>query len=933
MAKIGRKFLTIFIVAVIFLFNFTSTEALDGVGGTGSQGGGGSGALGGLYGTPADAGNVQHNEAYRMDLVYKPRDGERYIIASVVEWVGSWSDYKYAARKYASDSGIPFKESGVLNELARRIANGESVDDMNTNGYLREHFSAENWIHELGVSVDDMNLEHDDNPGRLGSYGYRLLVQQLTYFASSSTTYAFPRKELAASGRATANGNADFLQPQGMLSNFQSDIWTTRDDIGIYNGASHIGYYGAGRYNYVTGDSRSKFADPNNGVGYNIIWFNNPYSTPYDYTVDAACTNCQDTTSNGSFIIQDINNWEAIEASSRYSGENPNVRTYYYKNDNTYCREEIKVDFPDTSKVINVQTGRYFTVGASENDIGYSLDKNFGDISVTRTRECQGAGATSYTQSHPFGTQTEAEGTVDNGTGVVTLKYTENVLNGSQYDKDDITLIAKDCQESISGGTRTMTCNYGLPSYVYRYVKDGQSLYDGRNDSSTIDLGIPNLPISFNNYSTPKATVQLAYELPNDSQLKKSYTKDNTYLNKGETDNVYKKYINGNMSDENDQNELNKSACAKLYGGTNTAGFRVCAQNRTENKIGNNSSSNCVTRNTLDSGNLSERYICPITGGDGSNPPGDTCYYDSTNNIYYGKNGNAVSKEQFDKECDTTPGDKICKYDDSTDTYYGKNGTVVSQEQYYEQCPQECTVINGVYYGKMNSDGTGRKVTQDVYAEECLKYCTIETVNGQTIYYDLQGNASTDPNVEGGYNDDCVSKVTCPPEQCEYGCCPDGSCADSEGNCPFTPPGNPPGNGANNIIYRPIDLINPFPSQNAMIRATGSNWCAYNLRTNKIDCSADNAIVKAHINNNRSADDYDIYSSDPLYEVVLDPDTIKAVRTYNNHQDNAGGYGDYTLNCNGTVGCYSTFLREENIVKITGECSKLGSLKTCAERR
>lgn len=767
------------------------------------------------------------------------------------------------------------------------------------------------WLQKMGVSRESLNQYScgaDGTGNCMYEAGYRILIEPVLHYRLYGHSYFNTLKAIANLANTNSYSNSDNWIDLNYL------LRTDFDDVGITraNGKIWDGY-----------QAQQALANFNSGYGYNIIDITNALPDNYEYTVDAACTNCQDTTSNGSFIIQDINNWEAIEASNRYNGDNTNIRTYYYKNDNTYCREEIKVDFPDTSKVINVQTGRYFTVGASKTDIGYSLDKNFGDISVTRTRECQGAGATSYTQSHPFGTQTEAEGTVDNGTGIVTLKYTENILNGSQYDKDEITLIAKDCQESINAGTRTMTCKYGLPNYVYRYVKDGQSLYDGRNDSSTIDLGIPNLPISFNNYSTPRATVQLAYELPNDSQLKKSYIKDNTYLNSGDVDNIYKKYIEGSMNGESDQNELNKSACAKLYGGTNTAGFRVCAQNRTNNKIGNDSSSNCVTRNTLSSGNLSERYICPITGNDEN---GKICEYDSIADIYYGKNGTAVSKEQFDKECDGSPNDKICKYDDSTDTYYGKNGTVVSQEQYYEQCPQECTVINGVYYGKMNSDGTGRKVTQDVYAEECLKYCTIETVNGQTIYYDLQGNASTDPNVEGGYNDDCVSKVTCPPEQCEYGCCPDGSCADSEGNCPFTTPGN-------NIIYRPIDLINPFPSQNAMIRATGSNWCAYNIRTNKIDCSADNAIVKAHINNNRSTDDYDIYSSEPLYEVVLTPDTIKAVRNYNNRQEKAGGYGDYTLNCNGTVGCYSTFLREEGIVSFSGECSKLGSLKTCAERR
>lgn len=899
------------VLTVLIMTTYNSVYAWQ----TGGQAGGG-GSSGGGTSILTDGGNTFDSGTYLFQLVYKPQNGNRSVVSCAVVYSGQHKgnigDIYSKAMNASSSNRCQYVTSGVLKDLALQLYNGANLDNIPV---INDKSIAQDYVGAFGVDYNTLT-EPGSDPGTYNSYGYRILIQKLTCFGTSGNwcQVLYPRKDFAN----------DY--PNNLLfgASYQNDLYTTKDDIGISNAAYRSWHTTRGNcWGSLCDGLGRNFADANRGEGFNIIGFNPQVFNSYDYTIDAACTNCQDTTSSGSFIIQDINNWEAIEASNRYNGDNANIRTYYYKNDNTYCREEIKVDFPDTSKVINVQTGRYFTVGASENDIGYSLDKNFGDISVTRTRECQGAGATSYTQSHPFGTQTEAEGTVDNGTGIVTLKYTENILNGSQYDKDEITLIAKDCQESINAGTRTMTCKYGLPNYVYRYVKDGQSLYDGRNDSSTIDLGIPNLPISFNNYSTPRATVQLAYELPNDSQLKKSYIKDNTYLNSGDVDNIYKKYIEGSMNGESDQNELNKSACAKLYGGTNTAGFRVCAQNRTNNKIGNDSSSNCVTRNTLSSGNLSERYICPITGNDEN---GKICEYDSIADIYYGKNGTAVSKEQFDKECDGSPNDKICKYDDSTDTYYGKNGTVVSQEQYYEQCPQECTVINGVYYGKMNSDGTGRKVTQDVYAEECLKYCTIETVNGQTIYYDLQGNASTDPNVEGGYNDDCVSKVTCPPEQCEYGCCPDGSCADSEGNCPFTTPGN-------NIIYRPIDLINPFPSQNAMIRATGSNWCAYNIRTNKIDCSADNAIVKAHINNNRSTDDYDIYSSEPLYEVVLTPDTIKAVRNYNNRQEKAGGYGDYTLNCNGTVGCYSTFLREEGIVSFSGECSKLGSLKTCAERR
>ncbi len=115
------------------------------------------------------------------------------------------------------------------------------------------------------------------------------------------------------------------------------------------------------------------------------------------------------------------------------------------------------------------------------------------------------------------------------------------------------------------------------------------------------------------------------------------------------------------------------------------------------------------------------------------------------------------------------------------------------------------------------------------------------------------------------------------------------------------------------IIYRTIDLKNPFPSIDADEK-TVANWPdvgAFNLAIHgRYPGSNWNSqkLVQSRIHTvkreGRTVQDNDIYKEKkPLYHFELDTATIKKIRQYNNKQKKEGGYNDNeTLICNRTIG-------------------------------
>lgn len=141
--------------------------------------------------------------------------------------------------------------------------------------------------------------------------------------------------------------------------------------------------------------------------------------------------------------------------------------------------------------------------------------------------------------------------------------------------------------------------------------------------------------------------------------------------------------------------------------------------------------------------------------------------------------------------------------------------------------------------------------------------------------------------------------------------------------------GDGSGNGSGDIrvVYRTIDLVDPFPDIDGSRRNTGSNWC------NKDgDCSYNNNTVKEYITNNRDVKDYEIYSEEPMYTFILTPKIIKEIRRYNS----VNSYADYTgsldgknydYKCNNGTStgkyCISDYL--SYIIDITGAKNQPGS--------
>ena len=119
-----------------------------------------------------------------------------------------------------------------------------------------------------------------------------------------------------------------------------------------------------------------------------------------------------------------------------------------------------------------------------------------------------------------------------------------------------------------------------------------------------------------------------------------------------------------------------------------------------------------------------------------------------------------------------------------------------------------------------------------------------------------------------------------------------------------------------NVIYRSIDLNNPFPSMDGDGRKVGENWCYED------NCNNDNYLIEKVIT------DYKI-PDEPMYSFVLTPTVIRQIRQYNNEEVDGKkrNYSDFNLKCEGETGkaCVSDFLTElKNMFneEVGGTCFK-----------
>ena len=195
MKKIGYKIICI-LVCLISLLPYR-TLAYGTGGGTGSGGGSqggnpqGSGSSD-IYWLVLDDAKMNLG-AYRFDLVYKPKNGNRYILKTVVTYSPSAyhgsngcvyiSDYEGKVKKYndavnkvgGAKYGSTYLTSGPLVDLSRRLANGETVDKIFNNNKMVDERVIRNYITSSeGFAMYDklreMQLPQDDNPGNINCH-------------------------------------------------------------------------------------------------------------------------------------------------------------------------------------------------------------------------------------------------------------------------------------------------------------------------------------------------------------------------------------------------------------------------------------------------------------------------------------------------------------------------------------------------------------------------------------------------------------------------------------------------------------------------------------------------------------------------------------------------------------------------------------------
>lgn len=117
----------------------------------------------------------------------------------------------------------------------------------------------------------------------------------------------------------------------------------------------------------------------------------------------------------------------------------------------------------------------------------------------------------------------------------------------------------------------------------------------------------------------------------------------------------------------------------------------------------------------------------------------------------------------------------------------------------------------------------------------------------------------------------------------------------------------------NRVVFRTIDLSNPFPARDGTSRLAGVNWIGQNN------------FVYDSIINNRQVVGESVYDLKPMYSVTLTPSKMIEIREYNKKNN----YSDIDLKCierdeetnSKGVMCHSQFLKDLGASTVKGTCS------------
>lgn len=145
-----------------------------------------------------------------------------------------------------------------------------------------------------------------------------------------------------------------------------------------------------------------------------------------------------------------------------------------------------------------------------------------------------------------------------------------------------------------------------------------------------------------------------------------------------------------------------------------------------------------------------------------------------------------------------------------------------------------------------------------------------------------------------------------------------------------------PDNKCQKIIYRVIDLNNPFPGK----EGEGVTSDFSNGGTGRFPNANWNYVetVKEEILNARGAKGDELYKLKPLYTIVLTPENIREIKSKSSGKktgyNNKNKYSDFTLDCKGSSkhdACISSFLHSGKYVTIDTNNSVCGNITNSEE--
>lgn len=574
--------------------------------------------------------------------------------------------------------------------------------------------------------------------------------------------------------------------------------------------------------------------------------------------VDTTDWNCIVNDSDGTFVY---------ESTNEYASSNNLCKVY--------CREEVYTDFP--SNYISFNAGQYFQVGTTG-----TISLTWGPIGIYGYRECK----TYYKNSS--GTYVEGF----NSTQATSLYETKLDAIKTAY---DAYRLAKGYADGSVNYKSTST-NYAYADRVSAgYCKSGSTMTDGvcigNSTGGTFDP-VMKCPDGYSDSGSLSHT-NACYKISNYTH---TCSVSNAYITTAADKYLYV---------TNDNSTATSSDCNNTYSAS-TSAYDTAV---------NDLASLVAGINYCTSGSKIYYDLNPTVSvyyeGDSNYSSTTDVLTNSENDVTYGfLSGNGTAQTFTNYTCSLENG---CAKDSSNTTYFSSYNNVTSNTVTIAASNSYYLTTGYQYIDKVTGNMFGNTSSLSQYIDLGITVIPLSPTRNpgnyliSLIYNDIGNDGYFDEFTGGSVNYICeytiVNKLTgneCegqnPPAECDPD---DGDEEDSTGI---------------DVIYRPIDLSDPFPGETGTGRETGSNWCYYN------DCTNDNATVEDVILENRNVEGNDVYNLEPIYTITLTPAVIQEIRNYNDSVDN--DYADFNLVCDAYgEECKSTFIHSTFAGYFGGTCS------------